>query len=644
MTMTTLRILRLASRSRSHCQAWGAAVDQRRGLRLAGPTWAKHCAAQHRLASSLPPTEDWRTVPNALTALRLVAVPGILATWYLELHGVSAALFGAAAATDWFDGFLARRWNQKTALGALLDPLADKLLVSSTLVILVEHAASPVVSLPAAAILARELGVSTLREWTQAHRPEAASSISVAWHGKAKAAAQLLALQGLLAGIALSDLEATEVDESQAWGPSLYKGSLLLLWLAAGLTLGSGFQQRGRSGFFPVQSGIRQHLPWSTLLDQCADAMEVRVEAADGLPADAVLSLRLGATRRQAPLQSALSHPLRFSTFLDSASEPLRLDVMRPMSTAQIVLRAEEHRYTVPLAGCPEAAIQFSVKPSFAKAAERGRAPDAYSAPTLPGFKDAAASAKEYLERHHLLQYMQSLLHAVIQAKPKDPVAYMMSLMKTSQTRSESRRSSEEVPEARSDPGPRAASKEVLIGQAASDPGIGPEAVEATQAEPCAPTQHASCGSGTLCGTTYEDQHASAHKEDFVFDSSVRTPTLEKQQVDIEDSPASASKPLAVTRVALDPQRLKEIRASLQRQLRNTISEGKLEMSVQKALELMTGPSFEAEEHLRNELIILLSERKELTSRTHRLTEELHQLRQLNQDLHLKLSKSSDHG
>ncbi|CAE7283055.1 pgsA [Symbiodinium natans] len=124
-----------------------------------------------------PHLKDWQTVPNALTALRLVAVPGILGTWYLELHGVTAVLFGAAAITDWFDGFLARRWKQQTSLGALLDPLADKLLVSSTLVLLVEHAASPIVSVPAAAILARELGVSTLREWTQTHRPEAR-----AWH------------------------------------------------------------------------------------------------------------------------------------------------------------------------------------------------------------------------------------------------------------------------------------------------------------------------------------------------------------------------------------------------------------------------------------------------------------------------------
>ncbi|CAE7349186.1 pgsA [Symbiodinium sp. CCMP2456] len=361
--------------------------------------------------------------------------------------------------------------------------------------------------------------------------------------------------------------------------------------------------------------------------------MEVRVEAAAGLPTDAVLSLRLGATRRQAPLQSALSHPLRFSTFLDSASEPLRLDVMRPMSTAQVVLRAEEHRYTVPLPGCPDGAIQFLVKPSFAKVAERGRGTDAYSAPSLPGFKDAAASAKEYLERHHLLQYMQSLLHAVIQAKPKDPVAYMMSLMKTSHRsdRSESRRSSEEVPEARSDPGPSVAGNELLLGQTASDPGLGPEALEAAKAEPCAPPQ--------------DDQHASAREEDFVLDSSVPAPTLEPQHLDIVDSPASARrKEPALTRAALDPQRLKEVRTSLQRQLQSTISEGKLETSVQKALELMTGPSFEAEEHLRNELIILLSERKELMSRTHRLTEELHQLRQLNQDLHIKLSKSSDYG
>ena len=140
------------------------------------------------------------------------------------------------------DGYLARRWNQQSSLGALLDPLADKLLVSTTLLLLVEDACSPKVTLPAMAILARELGVSSLREWAQKHRPEArncvdlgrssqaAGRVSVAWHGKAKAALQLLALQGLL--LAAADEEDGAVK----------KGSLYLLWLAAGFTTASGLQ------------------------------------------------------------------------------------------------------------------------------------------------------------------------------------------------------------------------------------------------------------------------------------------------------------------------------------------------------------------------------------------------------------------
>ncbi|CAK0858251.1 unnamed protein product [Prorocentrum cordatum] len=79
----------------------------------------------------------------------------------------AAGLFGAAAATDALDGYLARRWGQTTSLGALLDPLADKLLVTAALLVLVEHAAHPAVTGPAVAILFRELSVSGLREWAQ---------------------------------------------------------------------------------------------------------------------------------------------------------------------------------------------------------------------------------------------------------------------------------------------------------------------------------------------------------------------------------------------------------------------------------------------------------------------------------------------
>eukprot|EP00434_Breviolum_minutum_P037159 symbB.v1.2.032936.t1/scaffold4026.1/size46687/4 len=193
--------------------------------------------------------EEWRTIPNALTGLRLCAVPGIVAAWYWPNPALAAGLFGAAAITDWFDGYLARRWKQQTSLGALLDPLADKLLVSTTLVLLVENAASPQVTLPAALILARELGVSSLREWAQQHRPQAAGRVSVAWHGKAKAALQMVALQSFLVTLAVQgntgDGDDTEKEATQRkpdHGTTLYTGSVVLLWLAAALTVTSGAQ------------------------------------------------------------------------------------------------------------------------------------------------------------------------------------------------------------------------------------------------------------------------------------------------------------------------------------------------------------------------------------------------------------------
>ncbi|CAJ1343161.1 unnamed protein product [Effrenium voratum] len=177
-----------------------------------------------RFSSANPPEqeENWRTIPNALTALRLCAVPGIAVAWYVPAPGVAAGLFGAAAVTDWLDGYLARRWGQQSSLGALLDPLADKMLVSTTLVLLVEHVASPAVTVPAALILARELGVSSLREWSQKYRPEA--KVSVAWHGKAKAALQMIALQGLLAALALGAHPKDETEDKKSQASMLYAG------------------------------------------------------------------------------------------------------------------------------------------------------------------------------------------------------------------------------------------------------------------------------------------------------------------------------------------------------------------------------------------------------------------------------------
>lgn len=147
--------------------------------------------------------DEMRTVPNLLTLGRLVAVPGIVGTWYVGAPSVTAGLFGIASATDFLDGYLARKLGQHTALGALLDPVADKLLVATTLSLLVEHAACAAVTVPAVVILCRELAISSLREWAQAQKSGDPSQVAVAWHGKVKAALQMVALQALLVGIAM---------------------------------------------------------------------------------------------------------------------------------------------------------------------------------------------------------------------------------------------------------------------------------------------------------------------------------------------------------------------------------------------------------------------------------------------------------
>mmetsp|Transcript_37777 Transcript_37777/g.85062 ORF Transcript_37777/g.85062 Transcript_37777/m.85062 type:complete len:262 (-) Transcript_37777:50-835(-) len=199
-------------------------------------------------------TDEWKTLPNLLTAARLAAVPTLCGAWCFDATGSAAVIFGAAAATDFLDGYLARRWNQRSSLGALLDPLVDKVLVAATLSILVEHAASPLVTIPAVAIVSRELIVSTLREWVVAHRPGKPGGLPVAWHGKIKTALQLLSLQAMLLGIAVGcggsrigngkkvgsgeDLEQATTTA----GDAMYNVGLVALWMASALTVLSGAQ------------------------------------------------------------------------------------------------------------------------------------------------------------------------------------------------------------------------------------------------------------------------------------------------------------------------------------------------------------------------------------------------------------------
>lgn len=108
------------------------------------------------------------SIPNILTFARILIIPFFLLVYYLPFQGanvVTAILFTIACLTDWLDGYLARKLEQSSRLGAFLDPVADKLLVSVALVLLVGDYGTIWVTLPAAIIVSREIAISALREW-----------------------------------------------------------------------------------------------------------------------------------------------------------------------------------------------------------------------------------------------------------------------------------------------------------------------------------------------------------------------------------------------------------------------------------------------------------------------------------------------
>lgn len=139
-------------------------------------------------------------LPNFLTLLRVVLIPVLVLVWFVPSKyagEISALVFLIAAATDWLDGWLARRWQQESAFGAFLDPVADKLMVAAALVLLVDAFDSTLVTLSAVVIIGREIVVSALREWMSEIGQRA--HVSVSWLGKVKTAAQMLAITVCLA-------------------------------------------------------------------------------------------------------------------------------------------------------------------------------------------------------------------------------------------------------------------------------------------------------------------------------------------------------------------------------------------------------------------------------------------------------------
>lgn len=146
-------------------------------------------------------------IPTLLTWLRILLIPVLVAVFYLpaqsKLFGVisqeainfaAMLIFLLAAVTDWLDGYLARRWNQTSAFGAFLDPVADKLMVAAALIVLVEF--ERVGAMSALIIIGREIAISALREWMASLGKR--SSVGVAMIGKVKTVAQMVAILFLL--------------------------------------------------------------------------------------------------------------------------------------------------------------------------------------------------------------------------------------------------------------------------------------------------------------------------------------------------------------------------------------------------------------------------------------------------------------
>lgn len=156
-------------------------------------------------------------LPIILTWLRIAMIPLLVGLYYvpsgwlsLPVRDLVAALaFIVAAVTDWFDGWLARRWNQTSSFGAFLDPVADKLMVSAALLILLHLGRVDVII--ALVIVGREIAISALREWMA--RIGASGSVAVHWLGKFKTAAQMVAIPCLLYWQPLDGISARLVGQ-----------------------------------------------------------------------------------------------------------------------------------------------------------------------------------------------------------------------------------------------------------------------------------------------------------------------------------------------------------------------------------------------------------------------------------------------
>ncbi|MDO9144537.1 CDP-diacylglycerol--glycerol-3-phosphate 3-phosphatidyltransferase [Rhodoferax sp.] len=168
------------------------------------------------------------TIPTLMTWARIVAIPLIVGVFYLPIgpdtkNLVATVMFVVFAATDWLDGYLARKLNQVSAFGAFLDPVADKFLVCACVLVLVHLGRADV--FVALIIIGREIAISALREWMA--QIGAAKSVAVHMIGKLKTTAQMVAIPFLL-----FDGMLFGVINTHLWG-------VWLIWISAVMTVWS---------------------------------------------------------------------------------------------------------------------------------------------------------------------------------------------------------------------------------------------------------------------------------------------------------------------------------------------------------------------------------------------------------------------
>eukprot|EP00588_Corethron_pennatum_P013017 CAMPEP_0194276036 /NCGR_PEP_ID=MMETSP0169-20130528/8724_1 /TAXON_ID=218684 /ORGANISM="Corethron pennatum, Strain L29A3" /LENGTH=283 /DNA_ID=CAMNT_0039019653 /DNA_START=93 /DNA_END=947 /DNA_ORIENTATION=- len=223
--------------------ALAASLDSDSGGEPAPPP-----APSRRVARGPPPSllrrsfpgAPWHRLPDYLTYIRCASIPALTMLFYWESpHAplISSVLFALASFTDWLDGFLARRWDVSTAFGAFLDPVADKLMVSTALILLSGRYGA-VVAVPSSIILAREIAVSALREWMAQRGLR--DVVKVGMQGKVKTASTMLALTLMLVAPDPRMVAAGKAVIGTTVAVTCHRVGMGLLYLSTLLTVTSG--------------------------------------------------------------------------------------------------------------------------------------------------------------------------------------------------------------------------------------------------------------------------------------------------------------------------------------------------------------------------------------------------------------------